>query len=255
MDTTFDHHVHCGQYENQYYQPAYVIQTLGANGVKRVWLSSTTSNISWSDEYEKHMLIKHVEDELEEAIIAGIQMNIEVTPFYWVVPQRHFEGEDITTVMKEFPYCGFKIHPRLKGWELSNKDNEALAEDICKYADNNSLPILIHTGVDLLDTPDRFEKLFSKYTNIKFVLAHCRQIDTITRLFDQYENVYGDCALCPFQSIEMLCRAGFSNRLLFGTDFPITHWYESGFSNNKTIILDELSEHYHKLRRQYNEKV
>lgn len=246
MDYSFDHHVHCGQYESAYFQPAYVIQALHVNGIKRIWLSSSTSNIVWLNKDEKHMLIKHVEDELKEAMAVGRDENVEVLPLYWVVPQRHHEGESIADVMNAFPYCGFKIHPRMKGWEKYEPEIESLLFDICEYAESYRLPVLIHTGVDVIDSPDRFENLFSKYSTVTFTLAHCRKTDTIIRLFSQYSNVNGDCAFCPEESIKEINNAGYSERMHFGTDFPITFWYEKS-PENRTVTYKELSEHYRKL--------
>lgn len=247
MDYSFDHHVHCGQYEKLYFQPAFVIQALHDNGVKRVWLSSTTSNIRWRNGKEKKQLIEHVEAEIKEALEAGCKYDVEVYPLYWVIPQRHYEGETVTDVMRNFPYKGFKIHPRMADWDNKKADNMSLFHEICEYANNNSVPILIHTGVDYIDLPERFEKFFSYYPSVSFVLAHCRKTGSIIRLFSQYNNVFGDCALCNDSSFRTIYRAGYYNRMYFGTDFPISYWFETNHTNNRTITYDELFGHYQRL--------
>ena len=50
---TSDYHVHCGQYYENYYQPASIIKALYNNGIKKAWISSTTSCIEWSNDKEK----------------------------------------------------------------------------------------------------------------------------------------------------------------------------------------------------------
>ncbi len=247
MDILYDHHVHCGQYENIYFQPAYVVRALSASGIKKAWLTSTTSNISWSDNHEKKLLIEHIEQELEEAMLVGSETNIDILPLYWVIPQRHQEGESISDVMSGFPYRGFKIHPRQKGWELNKDDYESLLFEICEFAYDKHMPVLIHTGVDAVDSPERFEKFFSNYSSVRFVLAHCRKTDTILRLFSQYNNVFGDCALCGESSFQTIYHAGYYNRMYFGTDFPISYWFETDQIKNMTITYEELFGHYQRL--------
>jgi predicted TIM-barrel fold metal-dependent hydrolase len=75
--------------------------------------------------------------------------------------------------------------------------------------------------VDIVDSPNRFEEYFSNYTNVEFVLAHCKESATIIELFKKYPNVYGDTAFCPEESYNIICEMGFKNRLQYGTDFPI----------------------------------
>ena len=68
-DSYFDTHVHFGQFEDVYYSPHTVIETLAAHNVKGAYLSSTTSCMAWNDENEKKIIITHIKDEFEEAFI------------------------------------------------------------------------------------------------------------------------------------------------------------------------------------------
>ena len=249
MDYSIDYHVHCGQFKDVYFQPAYVIQALHVNGIKKVWLSSTTSNMDWNNEQEKDLLIDHVEKELEEAMNTGNAFNMEIFPLYWVIPQRHIEGESIEDVMRGFPYRGFKIHPRMIGWKKYNTESQAILYEICKFADDNQMPILIHTGLDIEDSPDRYESLFSAFPAVRFYLAHCKKTDTIIRLFRQYKNLYGDCSFCLEESIRKIYKEGFFNRMCFGTDFPITYLFSTPNCDENVIAFEELQEHYNKLKK------
>ncbi len=242
MDISSDYHVHCGQYEQAYYQPAFVIRALHAHGIKNVWLSSTTSNIIWNNKTERDLLVQHVEEELLEAINTALEVGINVTPLYWVIPQRFLDGESIISIMNSFPYGGFKIHPRSQGWGLIPDNYVDLMQDICKYAATHNMPILIHSGVDPIDSPCRFEKYFSQFPTVKFVLAHCRETSMIIRLFSQYDNVLGDYSFCPKSSVASIQKAGFISRMQLGTDFPITHWYEN--RPQGSVPLSDLIDNY-----------
>ncbi len=222
-----DYHVHCGQYYETYYQPSNVIKALHGNGIKDVWISSTTSCISWESEEEKTYILQHIEDELKEAIEAAKRYGMNITPLYWVLPQRKQEGESIENIMDSSFYKGFKIHPKIGGWNLGSVLIETLMNEVCTYASKHSLPILIHTGIDESDSPAKFERFFGEYQTVKFVLAHCKNAEAVIGMFSKYKNVYGDVAFCPKESYEKICASGFIERLQIGTDFPITYWYSS----------------------------
>ena len=227
---TADYHVHCGQYYETYYQPSTIIKSLYKNGIKEAWISSTTSCIEWTNLEEKEYLLKHIEEEITEAVFTAKKLGIELTPLYWVIPKRHFEGDKITMIMDNSLYKGFKIHPRIGDWNIANQ----LFEEICHYASNHNLPILIHTGTDNIDSPKRFETYFSKYKTVKFILAHCKDTKNIIKIFSNFNNVCGDTAFCPKESYEEIKLAGFKDRIQFGTDFPITHWFEDTHKSHTT---------------------
>ncbi len=232
---TKDFHVHCGQFADTYYQPADVVEALYQNNVTEFWISSTTSCISWSSEEEKQYILNHIDDEIKEAVFTAEKYGMNITPLYWVLPQRHEEGESVESVMNNSSYKGFKIHTRIGAWD----EHIELMHQVCRYAEEHNLPILIHTGVDVSDSPLRFEKYFGQYTKVKFVLAHCKKVDEVIGLFSKYENVYGDIAFCPFDCYEKMLASGFVGRLQFGTDFPITHW-SSCENPNRVVSLSDL---------------
>lgn len=236
-----DYHVHCGQYYENYYQPASIINALYNNGIKNAWISSTTSCIEWSNQEEKEYLIKHINDEIEEAILTANKLDLTLTPLYWVIPQRHIDGESVKSVIKNSHYKGFKIHTKVGEWQNDTPFVRNLFNEVCLCADKYSYPILIHTGVDIVDSPNRFEEYFSNYKNVKFVLAHCKESATIIELFKKYPNVYGDTAFCPKESYDLISKMGFKNRLQYGTDFPIM------FLNNKAE--KKLNSSYKKTKR------
>jgi len=241
-----DYHIHIGQFYDEYYQPSAVIRALGICGVKDAWVSSSGSFASWNNEQEKSHVLRYIESEIEEALLAAKEFHMNLVPLYWVIKRRHLEGESIEDVMLNSHYKGFKIHPKDGSWDKEDPTSDRVFDEVCAYASANDLPILIHTGEDLLVLPNRFEEFFSKYPNVKFILAHCKEFEKIIALFLKYENVYGDTAFCPENSYNKICGAGFKSRMQFGTDFPITHWY---YRTEDTHEVNErnLTENYKEL--------
>lgn len=242
---TSDFHVHCGQFYNTYYQPAFIVKALANNGVKNVWLSSTTSCIEWKSKEEKKNILQHIEDEMQESIETSKIYNVNLTPLYWVLPQRYLEGESISDIMDNSVYKGFKIHPQVGGWDKNKKLSETLFNETCIYAQKKSMSILIHTGLDKNDLPNRFEKFFDKYKDVQFVLAHCKDLNGVLKLFAKYQNLYGDTAFCPKINLKRIFDAGYKDRMKFGTDFPITEWFENLGQKNKVHQTD-LNKNYKK---------
>lgn len=233
-----DYHIHFGQFYDVYYQPAYVIGALATNGVKEAWGSSTTACLRWNTPEEKQYILSHIEEEIKEALCAAKKYKINFKPLYRVIPNLHSEGERVNDIMNNSSYKGFKIHPLDEGFENEAVTN-ILMEEICEYASVHQFPILIHTGEDACVAPERFEKFFDRYKNVKFVLAHCKEAERVIPLFQRYDNVFGDTAFCPRKSFHRICNSGYKNRMQIGTDFPVTHWFDEGgrikYESQKTL--------------------
>jgi predicted TIM-barrel fold metal-dependent hydrolase len=52
----------------------------------------------------------------------------------------------------------------------------------------------------------------------------------------KYPNVFGDTAFAPKDRIDEIISEGFGKRLIFGTDFPITHYF---YGRNNGVSLEE----------------
>ena len=234
-----DYHVHCGQYHDIYYEPSTIVKILSKCGIQEAWISSTTSCVSWGNKEEKEYLVRHIEDEIEEACFMASKCKIDLTPLYWVIPQRHFDGESVESIMKNSHYKGFKIHPQNGGWNDEVVSNKLFAE-VCEYAEKHNYPILIHTGEDKNVEPSRFEKFFKEFSRVRFVLAHCKEPKKVIGLFKKYDNIYGDTAFCSKKSLMIIQNSGLSKKMQAGTDFPITHWYyhakEIGIASEEELL-------------------
>jgi predicted TIM-barrel fold metal-dependent hydrolase len=60
-------------------------------------------------------------------------------------------------------------------------------------------------------------------------------------MFRTYKNVYGDTAFLPEANLQKIIHAGFGDRILPGSDFPITHFMANKFKPDgaKDISLTE----------------
>ena len=254
----FDHHTHIGLYYKTYYDFHDVFLALKNNGVAQTTTAYLTPR--FNDEKNALDFFYAVQEELKEAKAFAEKIGLKVNFLYWADPLvlKNIKLEKIwgikemvvsrasttagsgTTTAK---YFGIALHPIIHAW---TKDFPEILTDIFRFAQNQNIPIFLHTGVSENDEPLQFEKWFSAFPEVKVRLAHCKDSKAIIKLFTKYENLTGDTAFCPKDSLDAICRAGFENRMFFGTDFPITHWFEHRDEEN--ILADEkiLTESYAK---------
>ena len=224
-----DSHVHIGQFKEEYYGAGAVFDAIFHSGkVDRVIYSSTSSCFH---DVKYELVRKEIEATLKQ-YPASIAL-----PLFWFTPGYITQGVRISAAMNDLPYGGFKLHPLGNKWDFENdtKQCDSLNE-IFDYADKHQLPILIHTGESGVDRPDRFGRFFGGCENAKIILAHCRPPGETINMMQKYPNVLGDTAFAPKERIDEIQRAGFGSRLLFGTDFPITHYFHG---RNRGISLQE----------------
>ena len=229
-----DYHVHIGQYEEDYHFAFDVFSALKQKGFSECWYSSTTSCIYckeslaakadkeiFDDAPSAQELYESLIEELYDSQKAANEISIIVHSLYWVVPEIVMAGIKIEKTMKENPYEGFKIHTRAQNWDLSQPEIMKIAENVFEYADLKKLRILIHTGVDEIDNPKKFEHLIKKYPNAKIQLAHCKDLDAIDYMLKTYSNVCVDTSASNRKIVELLTEKHGTERIIFGSDFPI----------------------------------
>lgn len=236
-----DYHVHIGQYEKAYYYADRVFSVLKKNGVDEVYVSSTTSCIfckeSTDARFSEHdkknappasTLYAAISDEIKNALVCAKEIGIKTHALYWVVPDFHFANCAITIkkAMDDVPYDGFKIHPFAQKWNLKDERTAGLAEEIFDYAEKNKKRIVIHTGVDDFCSPKLFEKYIASHKDVLVQLAHCRPLRQTVYMLEHYENVFCDSSMTNRETIAETENNGLKNRVLYGSDFPITHWRE-----------------------------
>ncbi|MBD5404796.1 MAG: amidohydrolase family protein [Treponema sp.] len=236
-----DWHIHIGQWHEVYYDPVAVVRALKAAGTEEFWLSSTSScrycrespavcgdptlMESLPTARELHDFIK---SEMNSALSAAKDCGARARPLYWVIPEVHFSSEAGVTVrraMEELPYEGFKIHPRGNVWNMDDPWTLDLAHEVFSYSERCGLHVLIHTGEDAFERPSLFEPLIKAYPRVTVQLAHCRPLAETLEMLEKYPNVICDTAFVDMETQDKVRAAGFGERIRFGSDFPITHYF------------------------------
>lgn len=228
-----DWHIHIGQFHRFYFDPFAVFSALKSNGIDECYFSSTTSCIYCREsEAVKNGLVnaemqptaqelnKIISDEIQTASKAAAELGIKAHPLYWVVPELIGADVNIETIFHEADYCGFKIHPRAQQWDEKNPEHRRLLHLIFNEANRHCLTILIHTGIDEIDSPDRFEEPIRTAPNAEIVLAHVKNPEIMTAMLNRYPHVNADLSCTPPETVTLMRRRFPKERLLFGTDFP-----------------------------------
>lgn len=230
-----DNHVHIGQFENIYYDGLEVVETVMACDMDGLAFSSTTScvdGVSYLDvEREIQTLLKQIRYDTEKA-----------RPFFWYIPDYIKQSIGIQSVFNSVPYKGIKIHPYINHWDFDDKRHIETLHSLFDYAAKNDLPVLIHTGCSGIDSADRFERFFCEYREARFILAHCRPLDVTVKMLKKYKNVFCDTAFVPEADLRYIINAGYREKIIFGTDFPVTHYFRTKYpkkGENPTITLRE----------------
>lgn len=231
MAKIIDNHIHIGRFDSVYYAAETVFTVLQKAGVSECLYSSTTSGSTVNSEQSAVRVYRKIRAEINDAQNIADRIGIRARPLYWVVPVIHGFMPELTLeqVMTEAPYTGFKLHPRANFWDLSDTFIYTLVESVFVYADTYSMPVLIHTGYDQ-DRADFFEPFFPLCKKGKIILAHCRPLDIVLRLLTAYDNIFCDTAFTDPVSLAQIRAAGFGSKMLFGSDFPITDYF-----NNKRM--------------------
>jgi hypothetical protein len=234
-----DAHVHIGQFNEIWYEPELVIQTVLQAGVEKIVFSSTTS-------CREHISYFEVEKEISAVLsTCGYDLR-KIKPLLWYNPDYHNQGLGIEKTMQTLPYCGIKIHPRAHNWDISGKKTLSILDELFGYANQNKLPVCIHTGYDKIDEADKFSRFFSKYPHTKIVLAHCRPPDQVLQLLQDNNNIFFDTAFVDYKEVTFFFLSGFGSRIILGSDFPITHYMNKQKSDMETNFASQLENQYNK---------
>ena len=243
-----DYHVHIGQWHELYYEPKAVVRALKAGGAEEFCFSSTTSerfckesvNVKNDELLQKTLptareLYEFIRSEISTVLDTAKQCGAKAHPLYWVIPEVHFSGAaSVESAMGDLPYEGFKIHPRGNVWDLSDEKTVALANEVFSYAEKHGLLVLIHCGPDDFELPNKFENFIKCFPKVAVQLAHCRPVEETLQMLRSYPNVLCDTAFASEEVQKQVRDAGFADRMRFGTDFPIDHYFAKMPDHNPT---------------------
>jgi predicted TIM-barrel fold metal-dependent hydrolase len=230
-----DNHVHIGQYEDIYYDPPEIMDIVMSAGMEAMSFSTTSSCI-------ENVLYPEIEKEIA-TFLSRISYSAEtIRPFFWFIPDYINQNICIENAFNVIPYKGIKIHPFAHNWDFDNSRHMETLHNLFDYAGRHSVPVLLHTGHSGVDSADRFERFIREYHNTKCVLAHCRPLGATIEMLKKYDNAYCDTAFATKTELRKIILAGFQKRIIFGSDFPITHFFRTRYpppDKNQAITLQE----------------
>ncbi|WP_455279120.1 amidohydrolase family protein [[Eubacterium] cellulosolvens] len=156
--------------------------------------------------------------------------------FAWLDPRIEDCCNQLDTLVKEFGFRGLKLHPVLGGYYLTNKTVLRLIEKAISL----KIPIMVHTGWGLLGSAAYVGKLAEIFPRGQFIIAHMIDPECIN-VTKRYENVFLETSYAqhPRRITQAVNTIG-SNRLLYGSDYPLGGGIEFEISKiNLAKITDE----------------
>ena len=232
-----DNHIHIGQYREIYYDPLEIIDIAMSSGITGVAFSSTSSCI-------KNIKYSEVEKEIQQLLSQTSYSSDTIKPYLWYVPDYIHQDVTLESAFSEVPYKGIKIHPYAQIWDFDNKQHGDALHSLFDFAGQNNIPVLIHTGHSGVDSANRFESFIKSYRQTQCILAHCRPLDTIIKMLQNHSNVYCDTAFVEKADVRQLVDLGFRERIVFGSDFPITHYFKTYYPRSVEASRLSLKDQY-----------
>jgi predicted TIM-barrel fold metal-dependent hydrolase len=154
-------------------------------------------------------------------------------PFMSLDPTQPGWRDEMSEGHRDLGMRGIKLLPMYAGFYPHSPE----LDDLWSYASRNGLPVLLHTGTTFVDQapldctlPRHLDAVAIRYPECRIILAHLGhpyEGETVA-VIRKHPNVYADISALfyrPFQlyhSLMLVQEYGVWNKLLFGTDFPVT---------------------------------
>lgn len=154
-------------------------------------------------------------------------------PFLSLDPTQDGWRDELVQGHQDLKMKGIKLLPIYAGFYPQSPELDYL----WSYASRHGLPVLLHTGTTYVDVapldctlPRHLDLVAIKYPDCRIILAHLGhpyEGETVA-VIRKHPNVYADISALfyrPFQfyhSLMLVQEYGVWDKLLFGTDFPIT---------------------------------
>lgn len=171
--------------------------------------------------------------------------------FLSVDPTQLRWEEELEYGHQELKLQGIKLMPMYAGFF----PQEARLNFLWNYAQRHGLPVLLHTGTTFvsqgsLETtlPRHIDVVARRFPEVRIIMAHLAHPyeGECVAVIRKHPHVYADVSALHyrpwqlFHSLMLVHEYGVWNKLLFGTDFPITDVAESlaGLRNLAAIQID-----------------
>jgi len=210
-----DNHVHVGWYTDGYHSPREIWYEEQEAEIEEMAVSSTSSCAE---------LYKLVVKEMQELIQIGGE---HIHPLLWLTPRMMKTWGISYMLHSKVKWQGVKMHWKAhREWYYNRK----LLHNALEVARWLYVPVLLHTGNFKECKSGVFMDICNRYDDLTFVLAHGRPFDEAKNVLKECPNVYVDTAFMPADHVKDLADAGYSKRILFGTDAPINLLYNKDVS-------------------------
>lgn len=116
---------------------------------------------------------------------------------------------------------GVKFHPALQGFLLCDD----LIEPLLEIVQERQVPVYMHTGTPAYSQPTQLTELALRFPNVDFIMGHMGSTDfwlDAVPAATASDNIYVDTSWSLPQKIERALAALGSERVLFGTDTPLS---------------------------------
>lgn len=205
-----DCHVHFGQFKENYYSPELLVNWITEIGLNKVGIMPIATTCENNFIKDNDIFLSFP----PESFI----------PYLLVSPEMYALDKTLN-IYDAIKYKAIKIHTYAREDWLFVPDN---IRGVIEVAYKKNVPIMFHTGGCRNSNAIQFYKFCREFREVTFILAHGRPISQTLTVLKGAKNAYVDSAFLPIDNIKLICEAGLSNRIIFGTDFPImkTFWPE-----------------------------
>ena len=159
-------------------------------------------------------------------------------PFGNINPHHHNTEEEFWRSV-ELGIRGFKLYPADHNFNPAQKE----MLQVYKHCEERHLPIMFHTGLtaqrdatEQFINPNDFAFIAESFPKLNLILAHAGKphwYDDAINIVSTYPNVYVDTGLVGPDDLKYLCEheSNISNKILFGSDWPVVGSYSNLISN------------------------
>lgn len=208
-----DAHIHVGYYSRKghiepfYYSPRRICTILKKCAVDEFIYSSTSMQTHGID----YCGVDAEMREVQRLFGKGAH------PFLWVTRRYLDSLTRVADIDFKF-YEGIKLHG-MDGSHWATEEKDAL-EQVLVVADRFGMPVMIHTGTEEDSRPLNYLRFALLHPSVRFNFAHGRPLCEAEKCLEASANVFVDVSCMSADDVHKLIRDGWSNRLLWGTDFP-----------------------------------
>jgi len=226
-----DCHVHYGQFREDSYDSKEIIQWFDELGIDKVGIMPVGTG--WGSDFPR-----------DQKIMKSLPGE-RFVPYLWVSPEM-VDADPTLKTYDTLNYKVIKIHAyALKEWDaMPDKIRTVIQAAYIK-----GVPVMFHTGGWRGSNAIQFYKFCREFPEVKFILAHGKPISQTLTVLKGAKNAFVDNSFMDIESMKLICDAGLSKRILFGTDFPVmkTFWPEIN-------LMDWYRNHVMELIQTFGEK-